>query len=61
MDEESVGKFGLLLIITALVMSQSLRHTHAMPALPDLKFPGVVAALSWPSDADANSAAALSQ
>ena len=42
MDEESVGIFGVLLIVTALVMSQSLHKPPAMPALPDIKWQDVV-------------------
>jgi hypothetical protein len=32
MDEESVGLFGMLLIVTILVLSHPLSPSHAMPA-----------------------------
>ena len=42
MDEESVGILGVLLIVTALVMSQSLHKPPVMPALPDVKWEDIV-------------------
>lgn len=35
MDDESLGLFGVLLIVTAVVMSHSLHSGHAMP-MPSL-------------------------
>jgi hypothetical protein len=45
MDEESVGILGVLLIVTALVLSQSLHKPPAMPALPDVKWEDIVSVL----------------
>lgn len=43
MDEESVGILGVLLIVTALVMSQTLLHkSEAAPRLPDVNWTDVV-------------------
>ena len=50
MDEESIGVLGLLLIVTALVMSQSLQKTHAMPMLA-ATWNGVVSVLSCSTEA----------
>lgn len=45
MDEESVGIFGVLLIVTALVMSQSVfHHGIAAPAITAIKWENVVSA-----------------
>ena len=39
MDEDSVGILGVLLIVTALVMSQTVLHaSYAAPSLPDVKW-----------------------
>jgi hypothetical protein len=39
MDEDSVGLLGVLLIVTALVMSQTaLSKTYVAPTLPDLSW-----------------------
>ena len=46
MDEESVGIFGVLLIVTALVMSQSLHKPPVMPAMPDIKWEDIVSVFS---------------
>lgn len=42
MDEESVGMFGMLLIVTALVMSQSLHRPQPAPSLPQITWQDVV-------------------
>ena len=47
MDDESLGLFGVLLLVTALVMSHSLRSGHAM-SLPSLP------AISWEEVAHAS-------
>jgi hypothetical protein len=47
MDDESLGLFGALLIVTALVMSQSLHNGHAM-SLPSLP------AITWEEVANAS-------
>jgi hypothetical protein len=49
-DEESIGILGLLLIVTAVVMSQSLQKSHAMPLLAGVSWHGVVNALSCATD-----------
>ncbi|HZB90272.1 MAG TPA: hypothetical protein VE397_02450 [Stellaceae bacterium] len=47
MDEESVGLLGVLLIVTALVMSQTaLSKPHAAPLLPALSWADVVSVFS---------------
>jgi hypothetical protein len=53
MDEESVGIFGVLLIVTALVMGHSIQKSYATPTLPDVKWQDVVGVFSCgdkPSD-----------
>ncbi|HXY99308.1 MAG TPA: hypothetical protein VEI03_04865 [Stellaceae bacterium] len=43
MDEESIGIFGMLLIVTALVMSQTVfHHGYAAPALTTIKWEDVM-------------------
>jgi len=42
MDEESIGIFGVLLIVTALVMSHPLQKSYATPTLPEVKWADVV-------------------
>ena len=54
MDEESVGIFGVLLIVTALVMSQTLQRTHAAPSLPDIKWQDVVSLFGCDQSSDNN-------
>ena len=45
MDEESAGIFGVLLIVTALVMSQTLFHRgNAAPVVTGVKWENVVSA-----------------
>ncbi len=45
MDEESVGLFGALLLITVLVLSQPMR-SQALPRLPENFWRDMVATLS---------------
>lgn len=42
MDEESAGLLGVLLIVTALVLSQSLHLGNAASPLPQVKWQDVV-------------------
>jgi len=42
MDEESIGLFGVLLIVTAMVLSQSLQKPYAPPTLPQVNWEDVV-------------------
>jgi len=43
MDEESIGIFGVLLIVTVLVMSQpGFPASHAMPRLPSVTWEDVM-------------------
>lgn len=43
MDEDSVGILGVLLIVTALVMSQTVLHgSYASPSLPDVKWANLI-------------------
>jgi len=46
MDEESVGLFGVLLIVTVLVLSQagSSHHGYAAPSLTAVKWEEIVSA-----------------
>ncbi len=46
MDDESLGLFGVLLIVTAVVMSHSLHSGHAMslPPLPAITWEEVATA-----------------
>lgn len=46
MDEESVGLFGVLLIVTALVLSHPLKPAQAVAALPSVNWQDVVGAFS---------------
>jgi hypothetical protein len=41
MDEESVGLFGVLLIVTGLVLSHQVQRSHTLPQL-DMHWPDVV-------------------
>ena len=61
MDEESIGILGLLLIITAMVMSQSLQKSNAMPMLAQVTWQGVTNALSCTTDDAANCPTVLNQ
>lgn len=43
MDEESIGIFGMLLIVTGLVMSQTVfHHSYAAPAVTTIKWEDLV-------------------
>lgn len=62
MDEESVGIFGVLLIVTALVMSQTLHPKHyATPRLPDVSWQDVVSVFACGQSASENCYLAMSQ
>jgi hypothetical protein len=61
MDEESVGIFGVLLIVTALVMSQSLHKPPVVPALPDIKWEDIVSVFGCSQSTGDNCYVAMSQ
>jgi hypothetical protein len=61
MDEESVGIFGVLLIVTALVMSQSLHKPPAVPALPDIKWEDILGVFGCSQSAGDTCYVAMSQ
>lgn len=61
MDDESIGILGLLLIVTAVVMSQSLQKSHAMPMLAQATWHGMVNVLSCTTDDNPNCPVAMDQ
>ncbi|MGO8918743.1 MAG: hypothetical protein ACLQJR_22820 [Stellaceae bacterium] len=62
MDEESVGIFGVLLIVTVLVMSQTVFHRgNAAPVLTGVKWENVVSAFGCDPEAGENCYMAMRQ
>ncbi len=62
MDEESVGILGVLLIVTALVMSQTALHkSQPAPTLPDVKWADLVSAFGCTQPSDDGCSLAVSQ
>jgi hypothetical protein len=54
MDEDSLGLFGLLLIVTALAVCQSMPKHLVMPTLPDVPWDNVLSVIGCgQSDSDA--------
>ena len=45
-EDQAIGVMGILLIVTVLVFSNSLRPSYAKPAFPDLHLQDVVSFLS---------------
>lgn len=62
MDEESVGIFGVLLIVTVLVMSQTGFHpSYAAPSLAGVKWEDVVSAFGCDQQASDTCTVAMTQ
>ena len=51
MDEESIGLFGVLLIVTGLVLSHQVQTSRAVPLLHDVHWPDVVEVLGCGGEA----------
>jgi len=45
MDEDSIGLFGLVLIVTAMAVSQPLLKHPVIPALPDVQWDNVLSVI----------------
>lgn len=45
MDEESIGLFGLMLIVTAMAVSQPLLKHPVIPTLPDVPWENVLSVI----------------
>jgi len=53
MDEESIGLFGLVLIVTAMAMSQPLLKHAVIPSLPNVQWDNVLSVIGCgESDSD---------
>jgi hypothetical protein len=61
MDDEAIGLFGVLLIAAALVMTQPLHRSHAMPMLPGVHWDQLASALGCVQDGGDGCEAALSR
>ena len=53
MDEESIGLFGLVLIVTAMALSQPLLKHPVIPMLPDVQWDNVLGVIGC-GDSDSN-------
>jgi hypothetical protein len=61
MDEESIGLFGLVLIVTAMAVSQPLLKHPIIPTLPDVQWENVLSVIGCSDTDSENCSMALAQ